>query len=484
MFFRKKLTNNIIMDGVNMNRLRHLPAVHQLKAHQRFLNLLRMLDSSESMLTEWLNEQLDLIRERVINNEFKDEDLNRDNLAEIIFDQLDEKVRLFSGDNLQKVINATGVVLHTNLGRARLSQQAIKQITAIASSYSTLEYNLQIGKRGSRHDLVEEYLQHLTGAEAAMVVNNNAAAVYLVLKTMAQGKEVIVSRGELVEIGGSFRISEIMEESQAKLIDVGTTNKTHMKDYEKAMTEETALLMKVHKSNFKVVGFTDEVDTNELVSISREHNIPIYEDLGSGTLFDFQEEHVGIEPTVQEKVKTGIDILSFSGDKLLGGPQAGIIVGKKKWIDQLKEHQLARVLRIDKFTLAGLEATLKSYLRGQEQKEIPTVYNILESSESILEKANKFMHRVSESDSGFICHVEAGQSKIGGGTMPDVEIDTYVVNVTHDFYSSEELSEALRGLRVPIIVRLKKETVILDFRTVNDEELNLVIESFLQFQEI
>lgn len=482
MFFRKKLTNNIIMDGVNMNRLRHLPAVHQLKAHQRFLDLLTMVNSSEHVLTEWLNEQIDVIRKQILNNKFEDEDLNRDMLIELIFNQLDEKIQLFSDDNLQAVINATSVVLHTNLGRARLSQQAIEQITATASSYSTLEYNLQTGKRGSRHDLVEEYLQHLTGAEAAMVVNNNAAAVYLVLKAMAQGKEVIVSRGELVEIGGSFRISEIMEESQAKLVDVGTTNKTHVKDYVKAVTEDTALLMKVHKSNFKVVGFTDEVDTSELVNVSKEYEIPIYEDLGSGTLFDFQKEQVGAEPTVQGKIKTGIDILSFSGDKLLGGPQAGIIVGKKEWIDQLKQHQLARVLRVDKFTLAGLEATLKSYLRGQERKEIPTIYDILQSSEFVLEKANKFKQKVMANDTGFVCSVDVGQSKIGGGTMPDVEIDTYVVNVTHDKYSSEELAEVLRGLRVPIIVRLKKEAVILDFRTVNDGELDLVIDSFLQLK--
>src|SRR5699024_3467120 len=219
-------------------------------------------------------------------------------------------IHIFDQHNLQSVINATGVVLHTNLGRSRLSQQAIEQITNIAANYSTLEINMETGQRGSRHDIVEEYLKQLTGDEAAMVVNNNAAAVYLVLKAIASGKEVVVSRGELVEIGGSFRISEIMEESGTILIDVGTTNKTRISDYEEAVTEDTALLMKVHKSNFALVGFTEDVDTDELIKISRMYNIPIYEDLGSGTLFDFKKQHIGSEPTVQEKIKTGIDIVS------------------------------------------------------------------------------------------------------------------------------------------------------------------------------
>src|SRR5699024_9746707 len=293
----------------------------------------------------------------------------------------------------------------------RLSQKAIEQITNTAANYSTLEFNMETGQRGSRHDIVEEYLKQLTGAEAAMVVNNNAAAVYLVLKAIASGKEVVVSRGELVEIGGSFRISEIMEESGTILIDVGTTNKTRISDYEEAVTEDTALLMKVHKSNFALVGFTEDVDTDELIKISRMYNIPIYEDLGSGTLFDFKKQHIGSEPTVQEKIKTGIDIVSFSGDKLLGGPQAGVIVGKKHFIDQLKKHQLARVLRVDKFTLAGLEATLKSYIREQEQHEIPTIRDILEPSDSMLEKVHTFIERVTSDETGFRYEVERSTSK-------------------------------------------------------------------------
>lgn len=462
-----------------MKILRHLPAVHQLQEHKRFSEMVTNLAISEHVLTKLLNEQMDLIRNKIINNEFKHDGFNRQKLTELIFDKLDQKVMTFLQDHLRKVINATGVVLHTNLGRARLSEQAIDQITSTAAAYSTLEYHLESGKRGSRHDIVEEHLKQLTGAEAAMVVNNNAAAVFLVLKAIASDKEVIVSRGELVEIGGSFRISEIMEESEAHLVSVGTSNKTYVNDYERAITEDTALLMKVHKSNFKLIGFTNDVDTDELTEISRKYNIPIYEDLGSGTLFNFNAHQIGTEPTVQEKVNAGIDIISFSGDKLLGGPQAGVIVGKKVYIDQMKQHQLARVLRVDKFTLAGLEATLKSYLKGREQYEIPTIRDILAPQESVLKRAKKFTKAITSHESGFSCRIEPGQSKVGGGTMPDEEIATYVVRVKHDFYTSAEIAEKLRNYQVPIIVRVKNEEVILDFRTVQDDELNTVIEGFI-----
>lgn len=462
-----------------MKGLSHLPAVHQLKAHQRFTELISTLNISEQVLTEWLSEQLDVMRIEIKNGKFDPDMLMRDKLIALVFERLDKKINAFDQDRLQGVVNATGVVLHTNLGRARLSQQAIHQLTKVAASYSTLEYDLGTGERGSRHDLVEDYIKQLTGAEAAMVVNNNAAAVYLVLKAMAAGGEVIVSRGELVEIGGSFRISEIMAESQANLIEVGTTNKTHLDDYEQAITENTTLLMKVHKSNFKVIGFTKEVHTEELVNISQQYHIPIYEDLGSGTLFDFKEENIGAEPTVQRKIAEGIDLLSFSGDKLLGGPQAGVIVGKKKFIDQLKTHQLARILRVDKFTLAALEATLKSYLRGQEKNDIPTIRDVLASSQSIFDKANQFVDKIKLSGKEFHCEIVPGKSKVGGGTMPEEEMDTYIVQVTHDFLSSTKLEKKLRHHQVPIIVRMKNEAILLDFRTVHDEELDQVIEAFL-----
>lgn len=461
-----------------MENLQHLPAVHSLQADERFLDKMHENEISENVLTKWIKEQIDLIRNKIINNEFPEESINKEFLTDLIFQALDNQVEFFKKNNLQSVINATGVILHTNLGRARLSKQAIKQITETAATYSTLEYNVNTGKRGSRHDLVEEYLKQLTGAEAGLVVNNNAAAVYLVLKVMAYNQEVIVSRGELIEIGGSFRISEIMEESNARLVDVGTANKTHVYDYKRAITEETALLMKVHKSNFKLIGFSDEVDTKNLLPLAEEHEIPIYEDLGSGTLFDFKNKKIGDEPTIQEKVNAGIDLISFSGDKLLGGPQAGIIVGKKEYIEKLKQHQLARVLRVDKFTLAGLEATLKSYIRGKEAQEIPTVRDIVEREEVILEKAKLFIELVSDKNLEFNFKIEEETSKIGGGTMPEVEIPTFVVQVKHNQHTSAEIAERLRNKQTPIIVRVKNDVVILDFRTIDKNELVSLAEAF------
>jgi len=467
-----------------MKHLRHLPAVHELKKHPTFQQLQTREKMSEQRLTKQLQEAINNIRHQLINKQLPtDEPLDRDQLTDIIFKQLDRLLAAFRTNKLQPVINATGVVLHTNLGRARLSERAVFQLTKSASAYSTLEYDLATNERGSRHDLIENYLTEITGAEAAMVVNNNAAAVYLVLSALAKQKEVIVSRGELVEIGGSFRISEIMAESGAYLVDVGTTNKTKVADYERAITDETALLMKVHKSNFALIGFAEEVMTDELIPLAERYDLPIYEDLGSGTLYDFKKHHIGTEPTVQEKVQEGIDIISFSGDKLLGGPQAGIIVGKKEYIDQLKTHQLARVLRVDKLTLASLEATLKSYLRGQAEKEIPTLVDILQDAQGIKQKAESFMATVTELTTNFQLAVEEGFSKVGGGTMPNVQLDTFVITATHKHFSSDKLARLLRENVLPIIVRLQEEQIVLDFRTVSEDELQTIVQAFVEIDQ-
>src|SRR5699024_3651027 len=275
-----------------MKSFQHIPAVHTLQADERFLETMATHNISKKTLTHWIKEQIDLVRTRMINNEFSNKTLYQDYITNLIIISINEKINEFEQNNLQNVVNATGVILHTNLGRARLSDEAIKQISNTATNYSTLEYDITTGKRGSKHDLVEEYIKELTGAEAAMVVNNNAAAVYLTLKAMAYKQEVIV-------IGGSLRISEITKESEAYLVDVGTTNKTHLYDYEQAINEATALLLKVHKSNFKIVGFYDEVDTNDLLKLSKENNIPIYKDLGSGTLFDFKQYNIDRKSVVQ-----------------------------------------------------------------------------------------------------------------------------------------------------------------------------------------
>src|SRR5690625_1959314 len=419
-----------------MENLRHLPSIHVLQAHPTFQQFQIREKMSEKMLTKQVQRAVDSIRDQLLKGNIKDP-ISRKLLTNMVFQTLDKILLSRRMNILQPVINATGVVLHTNLGRARLSDQATNQLMNIASSYSTLEYNLATNKRGSRHDIVEDYLTELTGAEAAMVVNNNAAAVYLVLKALAEHQEVIDSWGEHVEIGGSFRISEIMAESGAHLVDVGTTNKTKLADYETAVTYETALLMKVHKSNFALIGFTEEVTTEELLAIAQHYELPIYEDLGSGTLYDFKEKNIGSEPTVQEKVQSGIDIISFSGDKLLGGPQAGIIVGKEKYISKLKKHQLARVLRVDKLTLASLEATLKSYLRGKVEQEIPTLIDILKDPKTIKEKAERFSEHIHKLTTGFQLTIKKDVSQVGGGTMPGVQLDTYVVLVSHQVYDSQ-----------------------------------------------
>jgi L-seryl-tRNA(Ser) seleniumtransferase len=321
----------------------------------------------------------------------------------------------------------------------------------------------------------------VTGAEAAMVVNNNAAAVYLILRGLAKGKEVVVSRGELVEIGGSFRVSSIMEESEAKLIEVGTTNKTHLFDYERAISEETSLLMKVHTSNFKTIGFTASVSTEELTELSAQYDhVLVYEDLGSGALYDFQQHGIGEEPVVAKVLSTGVDIVSFSGDKLLGGPQTGIICGKKELIDKLKKHQLARVLRVDKMTLAALEATIKSYIQGN-QETIPTVRELLLPLSLIKERADQFICNIREYNQGWKLEVREDHSQVGGGTMPAVEIPTYAAAISHPRFHSQQLFDLLRLGEPAIVTRLKDDRVLIDFRTVTDEEMIIIIK---RFQEI
>lgn len=461
-----------------MEKLRHIPAIHSLQKDEVFVSLPKKYNVSEAIFTEWLQEIVQRLRSEIMAGTESVDVTNGAKLHEYIFSQLTSRAENFvHKNNLQKVINATGVVIHTNLGRSRLSERALEQITETARGYSTLEYDVKTGARGSRHSLVEEYIMRLTGAEAAMVVNNNASAVYLVLKALAAGTEVIVSRGELVEIGGSFRISEIMELSDAELIEVGTTNKTRITDYERAITEETGMILKVHKSNFAILGFTEDVEADDLVRLAQAREIPLYEDLGSGTLFDFSAEGIGTESTVQTQIAKGIDIISFSGDKLLGGPQAGIIVGKKKYIDILKGHQLARVLRVDKFTLASLEATFKAYMAGSEREEIPTVRDITATMEQIKEKIAKFTNAMKQNQE-LTYKVIKGSSKVGGGTMPDVDLPTYIVEVTYDKMKAGELAEKLRRNNPPIIVRVKGDVVQLDFRTITDDEVADVIKAF------
>lgn len=389
-----------------------------------------------------------------------------------------QKIKKKMSPHLTRMINGTGVVVHTNLGRSLLSEQAMKALTQAGFYYSNLEFNLQTGKRGSRYSLVEDIICELTGAEAALVVNNNAAAVLLCLDTIANGKEVIVSRGQLVEIGGSFRIPEVMKKSGAELVEVGATNRTHLRDYENALTEETALLLKVHTSNFRVIGFTSEISAEELVELGKKHNLPVMEDLGSGSLLDLSAYGLPKEPTVQELVKAGVDVITFSGDKLLGGPQAGIIVGKKKVIEQIKKNQLNRALRIDKFTLSSLEVVLREYYDMEKAiKNVPTLSMLTEGSDSIKKRALKLQRRIkSKIAQECDCYLVQTYSRVGGGAMPEHGLGSWAVHLAPKRMKLSELEKTLRALQYPIIGRIEDEKYLLDMRTIREHEIKEVAE--------
>lgn len=379
--------------------------------------------------------------------------------------------------NLHPLVNATGVIVHTNLGRSRLAAAAISNLEAIGAGYSNLEFDLASGKRGSRYSAVEDLICEISGAEAAMAVNNNAGGVLLCLDTLAKGKKVVVSRGELVEIGGSFRIPDVMAKSGALLTEVGATNRTHARDYETAIDSETALLLKVHTSNFSVVGFTKSLSLKELVAMGRQHRLPVMEDLGSGTFVDFSKYGGINEPTVQESIAAGLDVVTFSGDKLLGGPQAGIIAGSKAILDRIKQNPLTRALRIDKLTLAALESTLRLY-RDEKQavEEIPTLKMLTAAPEILEEKAGRLAAML-ERTAGehFDVRTIGGTSRAGGGAMPLADLPTTCVGVEPKGMSVNRLERLLRGGRPAVIGRIEADLFILDVRTVREDEFPIIV---------
>jgi len=444
--------------------LRNIPPIHELQNHSEIKQLSSTM--SQEQLTSFIQKETNELRKDLLNGEWTPQ--STDDIEKEILSRVRRSVQAWNKPNLKRVLNATGTILHTNLGRSRLSDEAMKRVVEVAGHYSNLEYTIDRGKRGSRHDILEDLIKELTGAEAAMVVNNNAAAVYMVLRAFAMDRDVIVSRGELVEIGGSFRVSSIMEESGAGLVEVGTTNKTHPYDFENAIDEKTAMLMKVHTSNFKILGFTEDVDRTTLVRLAQEHGKIYYEDLGSGALHPFHEEGIGEEPVVRSILREGADLVSFSGDKLLGGPQAGIIAGKKTYIDRLKKHQLARVLRVDKMTLAALEGTFKLYAKGEED-EIPVVRDMKKTKEVVkkqveewLDQAGEFIH--------FTLHVAEAESQVGGGTMPEVRIPSAGIIIKEDSVSAQTIEQKLRQHEPAVITRFHEERLFFDFRTLTEEE--------------
>ena len=377
---------------------------------------------------------------------------------------------------LQSVINATGVVLHTNLGRAPLTEKIKEKLNQISFGYSNLEYDLAKGQRGSRYQHLEKDLLTLTGAEGALVVNNNAAAVLLALQTFIQGKEIIISRGELVEIGGSFRIPDIIALSGGLIREVGTTNKTHLKDYEKAINENTGAILKVHTSNYKIVGFTEDVSNKDLAELAHRYDLPMMNDLGSGLLVDLTEFGLPYEPTVMECVADGADIITFSGDKLLGGPQAGLIVGKTKYLKQMKENPLVRALRVDKMTLIALEITLKEYLKPESViKSIPTLNLLTLSEEEIYQKAILLKEQLVAANLPLSLEIVSGYSQVGGGSYPGTYLKTKIVTCNGGRVSAEKIAARLRSCQPPIITRIKDHKIQFDLRTLALYELPLIV---------
>ncbi|MGQ9859872.1 MAG: L-seryl-tRNA(Sec) selenium transferase [Thermodesulfobacteriota bacterium] len=388
-----------------------------------------------------------------------------------------ETLRLL-GPSLRPVVNATGVIVHTNLGRSVLAQRAVAAVAEVASRYSNLEYDLENGKRGSRQSHLENLLQRLTGAQAAAVVNNNAAAVLISLRALARGKEVIVSWGELVERGGAFLMPEVMIQSGARLVEVGTTNKTHPRDYREAITGDTALLLKVHTSNYRIMGFAKEVSLQELVQMGREAGIPVMYDLGSGCLVDLAQWADEAEPTVQEAIRAGADLITFSGDKLLGGPQAGLILGRKELVERIKGHPLARALRIDKLTLAALQATLELYFDPQTAlSSIPTLRMMMASPPALRSKARRLSQLIRKRAPRVEVRLREDHSRVGGGALPLLELPTWSVGVKLPGVSAQRLAMALRGGDPPIVARVSQEELLLDPRTIDDSEIPVVAES-------
>jgi L-seryl-tRNA(Ser) seleniumtransferase len=451
--------------------LQHIPSVDRLLMSPGLKELLT--EHPRSLVLKAIHQVLDQLRVLIGQGEISA--ASELGLTSVT-DRVAEKVKGVSRPSLRPVINAGGVVVNTNLGRSILAERVLKKFRPLAGGYSNLEYDLQKGKRGSRYAHVQDLLMELTSAEAAMVVNNNAAAVLVSLETMAKGREVVVSRGQLVEIGGSFRIPDVMQKSGARMVEVGTTNKTHLWDYEEAIGPDTALLLRVHTSNYQVVGFTEEVPLPELVELGKRHGLPVMEDLGSGCFLDFSQYGVSKEPPVQEALSQGADLVTFSGDKLLGGPQAGIILGQKEIVEAIKKNPLNRAVRIDKLTLLALEETLRMY-RDEETaaKEIPTLRMIFQPYKSLVRKAERLMKLIGKlSTKNFTLELVNGYSRPGGGALPLSELPSRLLKIVPGKLSSHFIEVWLRSYDPPVIGRLEKDRVLLDVRTIQDQELKIV----------
>jgi L-seryl-tRNA(Ser) seleniumtransferase len=444
------------------NPLREIPSIDHLLKHCRCEELLARYN--REYVTEQCRAVIEQLRADIRQGKSRSQNLGE----EAILERLEMRILLDSQPGHIRVVNATGTILHTNLGRALLAETAIEAMTAVARHPVNLEYDLTAGKRGKREEALETLLIELTGAEAATVVNNNAAAVLLGLNSLAEGKEVIVSRGELIEIGGSFRIPEIMAKSGAILKEVGSTNRTHPADYENAINERTALLLKVHTSNYKVVGFTAEVTLEQLVAMGNKHNLPVIEDLGSGALIDLGEYGLSKEPIVGERIQAGADVVTFSGDKILGGPQAGLLVGKKNLIARMNKNPLQRALRCGKLTLAALEATLRRYRQSPDiVQEIPTLRAFTRPLEEVRALGEQLIPRFQTTlGTGFSIQMQESTAQIGSGALPTEELPTIVITIEHQKLGATAIAQKFRAADPPIIGRIKDDCFLLDLRMI------------------
>ncbi|MFN8385483.1 MAG: L-seryl-tRNA(Sec) selenium transferase [Anaerolineales bacterium] len=436
-----------------MTSLRDLPSVDSLLKHADDL----LVRFGRPLTLDALRLTLDETRARL-----KSDGETASPSFDSILAQAESHLAAWTRPSLAPVINATGVLLHTNLGRAPLSESTIRAMNAVAANYSNLEFDLDTGKRGSRLIHAESVLQKLLGVESALVVNNNASAVLLVLSALANKKRVVIPRSQLVEIGGGFRVPDVMKQSGAKLVEIGTTNKVRISDYKDALEEATALVMRAHRSNFKIVGFTEEPELAKIVDAAHKSNVPVVDDLGSGALIDTAKYGLAHEPTVQESLTAGVDIVCFSGDKLLGGPQAGIIVGKKELIDRIKKHPLARAVRADKISLAGIAATLLHYLKDEAEREIPVVRMMSLTARQVEVRAEAWRKAAGQGE------VVESKSTVGGGSLPEESMPTFVLSL--QVKSPDKFLAKLREANPPVIARTENDRVLLDPRTVLDDD--------------
>ena len=449
------------------NLFRKIPKVDKILDDPKIIESLNSY--GKNVVKHFVDEVLSEIKADISNGNIKTID-ETNIINEIVTEVLFKTERFFS-PKLKKVINGTGIVLHTNFGRAPLSENVLKNISEIAGNYSNLEYNIEKGERGIRYQNIIDYFKYITGCEDVLVVNNNAAAVLLILSALGKDREVIISRGELIEIGGSFRIPDVMEQSGAILREVGATNKTNINDYINAINEETAIILKAHTSNYRIIGFTKSVEIEDLVRLGKERDIPVVFDLGSGSLVDLSNVGLPDEPVIKDILKKDVDIVTFSGDKLLGGPQAGIILGKKKYIEKLKKHPLNRALRIDKFTLAALESVIKEYLNEDRVFENVLSLALIKQDLKNLRKRALKIRRELRKHTKLKVNIKDDFSFVGGGAFPMHKIKTVVIELIHNDFSASKIDGLLRKADIPIIGRIKNDIYMLDIRTIFDSQV-------------